>query len=299
MNPSTGTFTSMDAYAGTIFDPVSLHKYLYANANPVMNRDPSGYYTLADVGTAMVINAVISSAANAVIGFTISSLEYLTHGGDFFSYGHINASMNGFWTGALWGFVFGILGQVLNVFLFSIILVTLSFFTIQYGWERYKSGDHVWGFVYIGIGITVFCGTIFNLVRVLKPYISGGSKGNKPVGDQGKKSDGDSMGAKDNGSTKANTGRAKNKIQPDKNAEGAHTVIKRDPKTGEITNYRTYEPNPQNPSGFDEVLGYDGVGHPHRNAATREPLMPHVHDRSAPGGVRVPRSDEIPGYMEG
>lgn len=40
MNPATGTFTSMDAYVGSIFDPVSLHKYLYANANPVMNRDP-------------------------------------------------------------------------------------------------------------------------------------------------------------------------------------------------------------------------------------------------------------------
>ncbi|MDD4096360.1 MAG: polymorphic toxin type 24 domain-containing protein, partial [Oscillospiraceae bacterium] len=150
----------------------------------------------------------------------------------------------------------------------------------------------------IGIGITVFCGTIFNLVRVLKPYISGGSKGNKPVGDQGKKSDGDSIGAKDNGSTKANTGRAKNKIQPDKNAEGAHTVIKRDPKTGEITNYRTYEPNPQNPSGFDEVSGYDGVGGYHTNKVTGEQYMPHVHDKTVPGGVRSPRADEIPGYME-
>jgi hypothetical protein len=34
---------------------------------------------------------------------------------------------------------------------------------------------------------------------VLKPYISGGSKGNKPVGDQGKKSDGDSIGAAKDG----------------------------------------------------------------------------------------------------
>jgi hypothetical protein len=33
----------MDAYQGSVYDPVSLHKYLYANANPVMYSDPSGY----------------------------------------------------------------------------------------------------------------------------------------------------------------------------------------------------------------------------------------------------------------
>ncbi len=43
MNPSTGTFITMDEYAGSIFEPVSLHKYLYANANPVTYSDPSGY----------------------------------------------------------------------------------------------------------------------------------------------------------------------------------------------------------------------------------------------------------------
>ena len=43
MDPSTGTFISMDSYQGSIYDPVSLHKYLYANANPVMYTEPSGY----------------------------------------------------------------------------------------------------------------------------------------------------------------------------------------------------------------------------------------------------------------
>ena len=52
MNPSTGTFISMDSYQGSIYDPVSLHKYLYANANPVMYTDPSGYFSFAECSTA-------------------------------------------------------------------------------------------------------------------------------------------------------------------------------------------------------------------------------------------------------
>lgn len=44
MNPATGTFISMDTYQGSLFDPVSLHKYLYANANPITYCDPSGYF---------------------------------------------------------------------------------------------------------------------------------------------------------------------------------------------------------------------------------------------------------------
>ena len=43
MDTSTGRFISQDSYAGSISDPISLHKYLYANANPVMYSDPSGY----------------------------------------------------------------------------------------------------------------------------------------------------------------------------------------------------------------------------------------------------------------
>jgi len=77
MNPSTGTFTSPDAYAGTIFDPVSLHKYLYANANPVMNRDPSGYYTIAD-GVVTFSIVEILAAAVVCVGF-VAILGILQH----------------------------------------------------------------------------------------------------------------------------------------------------------------------------------------------------------------------------
>ena len=59
------------------------------------------------------------------------------------------------------------------------------------------------------------------------------------------------------------SGRAKNKIKPDITANSPHSVYKRDLDTGQITNYKTDELNPHNPSGFQEIKGYDGVGESH------------------------------------
>ena len=59
MNPSVGTFISMDTYEGSIDDPVSLHKYLYADANPVTNIDPSGYSTVESEVTEKILVVVI------------------------------------------------------------------------------------------------------------------------------------------------------------------------------------------------------------------------------------------------
>jgi RHS repeat-associated protein len=64
MNPASGRFWTMDTYEGDQYDPASLHKYLYANASPVTNVDPSGYTaTVAEVGISVNLLKTI-----AVIG---------------------------------------------------------------------------------------------------------------------------------------------------------------------------------------------------------------------------------------
>ncbi len=62
MDPSTGTFISMDSYQGSLYDPVSLHKYLYANANPVKYMDPTGYYSLVDMSVGMAGTSILASS---------------------------------------------------------------------------------------------------------------------------------------------------------------------------------------------------------------------------------------------
>ena len=60
---------SMDTYGGSLSDPMSLHKYLFANSNPVKYCDPSGHFSLVELGNAMTISAMISGVEYGLLWF--------------------------------------------------------------------------------------------------------------------------------------------------------------------------------------------------------------------------------------
>jgi RHS repeat-associated protein len=66
-NPLTGRFMSRDPKGGVLADPASLHKYLYANGDPVDGWDPTGRGDEAD--TAYLDLAAVVRTAPIVIGF--------------------------------------------------------------------------------------------------------------------------------------------------------------------------------------------------------------------------------------
>jgi len=61
-NPNLGRFHTQDTWPGRNFDPITLHKYLYANADPVNGADPSGLFTLNELSTHITINNIMAGA---------------------------------------------------------------------------------------------------------------------------------------------------------------------------------------------------------------------------------------------
>ena len=67
-DPTSGRFWSFDSYEGNTADPLSLHKYLYANGNPVYYLDPTGRSSLTE------LNGVIGNIAN-VSRYTLTVVQ--------------------------------------------------------------------------------------------------------------------------------------------------------------------------------------------------------------------------------
>jgi RHS repeat-associated protein len=71
---SIGRFTQQDTWMGQNQDPITLHKYLYANTDPVNNIDPTGNFTMSSVMTAVNIVSTLASTAQAAVDiFQITS----------------------------------------------------------------------------------------------------------------------------------------------------------------------------------------------------------------------------------
>jgi RHS repeat-associated protein len=77
MNPVIGRFVSRDRFDGWANRPISLNKYLYADADPVNLRDPSGQFSIGFSGFAGVIVStavrigtplIIQGGARALVG---------------------------------------------------------------------------------------------------------------------------------------------------------------------------------------------------------------------------------------
>lgn len=72
-NPTIGRFNRLDPYSGSMDQPLSLHKYNYAHANPVMLIDPSGELSIGEVagaifnGTLRVLNQAKSFVSSQVL----------------------------------------------------------------------------------------------------------------------------------------------------------------------------------------------------------------------------------------
>jgi RHS repeat-associated protein len=71
---SMGRFTRRDTYEGSLAEPLSLHKYIYANSNPVSRIDPSG-----------LLSIDIASVTSTLQGYT--ALQGINMGINLASYG--------------------------------------------------------------------------------------------------------------------------------------------------------------------------------------------------------------------
>ncbi len=80
-NPTTGRFLSRDPYDGQAKEPASLHKYLYANGDPINGIDPMGWediITYADLNKMSgVTSFMLKKMACGVVGLLVKEAETL------------------------------------------------------------------------------------------------------------------------------------------------------------------------------------------------------------------------------
>lgn len=63
MSTGVGRFYGRDPFSGVLRDPVTLHRFLYANANPANLVDPSGQFTLVELSVTTAVLGILTTIA--------------------------------------------------------------------------------------------------------------------------------------------------------------------------------------------------------------------------------------------
>jgi RHS repeat-associated protein len=72
LNPSSGRFWTMDSFEGIASDLSSVHKYLYADADPINRLDRSGNFSVVEAGASLSIRAVLANVLVIGVGANIA-----------------------------------------------------------------------------------------------------------------------------------------------------------------------------------------------------------------------------------
>jgi RHS repeat-associated protein len=75
LDTRTGRFVSVDPATEVHEEPITLHRYLYANASPVNSKDPSGLESLAEVQITQVAVMNLGWGVAAGVGIALSPLR--------------------------------------------------------------------------------------------------------------------------------------------------------------------------------------------------------------------------------
>ena len=146
MDTSAGRFISQDTYQGTINGPISLHKYLYANANPVAYSDPSGYTSFVELAGTMAIQGALlgmcvfgtTNVIRYILGDPATRAVYDSVG---------DAAISGMMDGIIYGAMLGIIGAAfLTLAPFVAIAVAFNLASSMYYYTLARSAlkSHQW-----------------------------------------------------------------------------------------------------------------------------------------------------------
>ena len=167
MDPSTGTFTTMDTYAGSLSDPMSLHKYMFANANPVKYCDPSGHFTMTEqLLTCALIGEVTSSVLYYVELFTTDNIQY--DNPEDYIFGGVKAALTGLLMGVFMCLFYMAFAYLTTAYIATVIFGVSGLFMAGFGMlegaDEIKSGDSALGWTKIVINAVVAAICVFSLI---------------------------------------------------------------------------------------------------------------------------------------